>query len=116
MPYAINAQGGWRAIDNESSLMEGETYSEKQPPVIELPSIPQEVTRFQALAALHTAGLLTTVEAMMDNPATDTLTVLAWKNAQEFKRTSSMVLNMAQTLGLSDQQLDDLFIAASQIE
>lgn len=78
--------------------------------------VPQGVTRYKALAALHLAGLLATVEAMMADPATDTLTVLAWKNAQEFKRTSPMVLNMAQALGLSAQQLDDLFIAANQIE
>lgn len=78
--------------------------------------VPQEVTRFKALAALHIAGLLATVEAMMADQTTDTLTVLAWKNAQEFKRHSPMVLNMAQALGLSDQQVDELFIAASQIE
>lgn len=78
--------------------------------------VPQEVTRFQALAALHIAGLLGQVEAMMADPGTDALTGLAWQNAQVFKRTSPMVLNMAQALGLSDQQLDDLFIAASQIE
>lgn len=78
--------------------------------------IPQEVTRFQALAALHLAGLLAMVEAMMADPATDPLTVLAWKNAQEFKRYSPMVLNMAQAIGLSDHQVDDLFITAAQIE
>lgn len=81
-----------------------------------LPTIPQEVTRFQALAALHLAGLLEQVEAIMADQATDMLTVLAWKNTQEFKRTSPMVLNMVQALGLSDEQLDNLFITASTIE
>lgn len=88
-------------------------------PVITLPevvTVPQEVTRFQALAVLHLRGLLTRVKAMMADPATDPLTVLAFDSAQTFKRCSPMVMNMALALGLSDQQLDDLFITASQIE
>lgn len=105
------------------TLMSANTidWSEDMPVPVAAPSpdtvaVPLEVTRYQALAALHIAGKLEAVEAMMADPATDTLTVLAWKNAQEFKRTSPMVLNMAQALGLSEQQVDDLFIAASQIE
>lgn len=94
-------------------LSEGNTPEPADPVTA---SIPQEVTRFQALAALHLAGLLEQVDAIMADPATDMLTVLAWKNAQEFKRTSHMVLNMAQALGLSDEQLDNLFVTASTIE
>ncbi|HEX5362333.1 MAG TPA: hypothetical protein VFW49_14800 [Fluviicoccus sp.] len=78
--------------------------------------VPQEVSRYQALAALHLAGKLAAVEAMMEDPATDQLTVLAWKNALVFKRHSPMVLNMAQALGWTDGQVDDLFITASTIE
>ena len=88
-------------------------------PVIALPDVvvvPQQVTRFQALAALHSSGLLDQVETMMAQDSTDTLTKLAWQNVLEFKRTSPMVLGIAQELGLSGPQLDDLFMAASQIE
>lgn len=85
-------------------------------PVAQVVDIPQQVTRFQALAALHNAGMLDQVEAMMAHPGTDKLTVLAWQNALDFKRTSPMVLAMAGVLSLTDQQLNDLFIAASQIE
>lgn len=79
-------------------------------------NVPQEVTRFQALSTLHLSGTLEAVEAMMADPATDRLTVLAWQNAQVFKRYSPMVLSMAQALGLSEQQLDELFVAAAKIE
>lgn len=117
MGYAIRNDGlGWRAVDSESDLLDGEKYSAEQPPLIELSSIPQEVTRFQAIAALHLAGLLEQVEAIMADQATDMLTVLAFDSAQTFKRTSPMVLNMARALGLSDEQLDNLFVSASQIE
>lgn len=78
--------------------------------------VPQEVTRYQALAALHLNGLLAAVKTIMADPATDPLTVLAFDSAQTFKRQSPMVLNMAQALGWTDEQVDDLFIAASQIE
>lgn len=117
MAYAIRNDGlGWRAIDSAADLLDGESYSEEQPPVMVTKTVPQQVTRFQALATLHNAGMLDQVEAMMAQPGTDKLTVLAWQNALDFKRTSSMVLDMAQALGLTDKQVDDLFIAASQIE
>lgn len=77
---------------------------------------PQSVTRFQARAALHLAGLLPQVEALMGDPATDPLARIAWQDAQEFRRQSPTVLAMAQALGLSEQQLDQLFTTAASLE
>ena len=116
MPFAINAQGGWRAVDGEADLLEGETYSAAQPPIAFAPAVPQQVTRFQARAALYQAGLLDQVEAAISAPGTDKMLKLAWQDAQAFKRDSQFVSGMAQTLGLTAQQLDNLFISASQIE
>lgn len=78
--------------------------------------IPQVVTRFQARAALHLAGLLPQVEAMMAAHETDMLARLAWSDAQEFRRQSPTVLSMAAALGLTEQQLDVLFTTAAGIE
>lgn len=80
------------------------------------PGPPQVVSRFQARAALHLAGLLTAVEALMADPATDMLARLAWTDAQEFRRTSPTLLAMASALSLTDAQLDALFITAAGIE
>jgi len=80
------------------------------------PGPPQVVSRFQARAALHLAGLLPQVEALMADPATDTLARLAWTDAQEFRRTSPTLLAMAAALDLSDAQLDQLFVTAAGIE
>lgn len=80
------------------------------------PVVPQTVTRFQARAALYNAGLLPQVEALMADPATGELARMAWADAQEFRRTSPTVLAMAAALGLSDVQLDALFVAAAGIE
>lgn len=78
--------------------------------------VPQEVTRFQARAALHGAGLLEPIEAMMADPQTPMLTKLAWQDAQTFKRQSPTVLTLAGALGLSSAALDQLFTTASGIE
>lgn len=74
------------------------------------------VSRFQARAALRQAGLRSQVEAIMDDPATDPLVVDAWADAQEFKRMSPAVLNLAAGLGLTDAEVDDLFEQAALIE
>ena len=43
------------------------------------------------------------------------LSKLAWNNSLEFRRTSPTLLGLAQMLGMTDTQLDDLFAVAVQI-
>jgi len=78
--------------------------------------VPQAVSRFQARAALHLAGLLDQVNALMADPETPMLARLAWQDAQEFRRQSPTVLAMAAALSLSDEDVDNLFITAAGIE
>lgn len=78
--------------------------------------VPGHVSRFQARAALYQTGMLDTVEAFMANSETDMMLRLAWQDAQTFRRESHFVTGMAQMLGLTETQLDELFIAAAQIE
>ena len=78
--------------------------------------VPQVVSRFQARAALHLAGLLEQVNAMMADPATPMLARLAWQDALEFRRQSPTVLAMAAALNLTDAQIDELFTTAAAIE
>ena len=73
-----------------------------------------EVSRFQAIAALYTAGKLDDAEAAV--AAAGGLTVIAWQNAQVFRRLSPMMNALAPALGLDDEALDDLFLAAALIE
>lgn len=80
------------------------------------PTVPQIVSRFQARAALHLAGLLDDVEALMAAPGTPALAKLAWADAQEFKRNSPTVLTMAAAIGLTETQLDELFTTAAGID
>jgi hypothetical protein len=72
------------------------------------------VTRFQARAALLSAGLLETVEAAIAGSG-DALLKLAWADALTFERASPTIAAMSASLGLTGAQVDDLFRAASVI-
>ena len=71
-------------------------------------------SRFQAKAALHLAGLLPAVEAAIAQA--DPLTQMAWAEAVEYSRHSPAILALAGALELTDEQVDDLFRTAMQIE
>lgn len=91
-------------------LYDGTEFSEPEQPA----RVPEKVTPFQARAALRAAGLLDQVEAIVS--AADATTQDAWEYATEFRRTSPLLNGLAQQLGMTDQQLDQLFIASAAIE
>lgn len=76
-------------------------------------AVPASVSRFQARAALHLAGLLDDAEAAV--AAADRLTQLAWEDARDFRRDSPTIAALAGVLGLDDQAVDDLFRQAATI-
>lgn len=80
-----------------------------------LPPVPSLVSRFQARAALYQAGLLDQVNTIMADQNTPMMAKLAWQDAQEFRRDSSLVQSMGATLGMTDEQLDNLFRLAATI-
>lgn len=111
--HIIDADGVSRSSMFASALPAGTKVLPADPePVV----VPDEVTRFQARAALLQFGLLDDVEALVNNPDGDPLLRMAWQDALTFKRSSSFVQAMAQTLDLSPADLDTLFLAAAEIE
>lgn len=78
--------------------------------------VPQVVSRFQGRAALREAGYRDQIDAIMADPATDPLMVDAWNDAQEFRRSSSTVAAIGAVIGLTEEELDDLFKTAINIE
>ena len=76
-------------------------------------TVPQSVTRFQALAALHISGHLPAVQAIMAAPETPVLAKLAWDNALSFERSSPTLLMLAGAIGMTSQDLDALFTEAA---
>lgn len=70
-------------------------------------------SRFQARAALHNAGLLVAVENAV--AGADPFVQIAWQDATEFYRGSPTIAALQAAVGLTDEQVDDLFRAAAQI-
>ena len=52
----------------------------------------------------------------MENPATPFLARLAWKEVVQFERDSPTIGAMQGALGLTDAQIDNLFIVADGIK
>lgn len=71
------------------------------------------VSRFQAMAALLDAGLLSQVNTALADAGP--LAQLAWAEATEFRRNSPTIAGLSAGLGLTDAQVDDLFRAAALI-
>lgn len=78
--------------------------------------IPQVVSKFQSRAALAQAGLLEQVQTYMDAQPADSLARIAWEHGQEFRRQSPNVLQIGAALGMTEADLDALFVAAATIE
>ena len=93
-------------------LAEGNTPDPYVPPP---PPIPTTVTRFQALAVLSQAGYLDTIWTYIDSLPRSDITRLAFENATEWERISPTLATLATMLNLTSEQVDDLFIAASNI-
>ena len=77
-------------------------------------TVPNEVTAFQAKAALYLSGHLSAVEAYIAQEDTPFLTKLAWQSAS-FHRSSDMVIGVGNLLGLTPEEIDNLFSQAAQI-
>ncbi len=81
------------------------------------PEVPQSVTMRQARLALFGAGLLSSVDAAIASMSDPDKTVaqITWEFAQTVDRQFGMVPQLAAALGMTEQQIDDLFIAAAQL-
>jgi hypothetical protein len=77
--------------------------------------VPATIKASQARVALHRAGLLASVTALVDNPATDAEIKIFWEYEVDLDRDSPALNAMAGALGLTQEQLDDLFRTASLV-
>jgi len=77
-------------------------------------TVPTVITMRQARLALLDAGLLPTVDAAIAN-GTDEALKIEWEYATECKREWESLVAMATALGMSELDLDNLFIAGSTL-
>ena len=105
----------------DGAWVEGETAEQKQAREDAEAQAERErldnirVTRFQAKAALDDAGLLDQVEAYMAGEDVSRRAKLAWQEAS-FRRGSNLVDQIGSELGLSEADMDQLFLAAREVE
>ena len=88
------------------------------------PSVPESITAWQAKAALamtpnQQAGTMlaaaeAVINAMPDGPE-QTVVRAAWDNNANFSRTSPTILSFAAALGLTNAELDQLFILGDSL-
>lgn len=85
----------------------------------ELPEpVPQKLSRAQARGALILAGLIDHVQPALDaisDPLQRALAQNDWDNRQDFERDHPQLLAIAAALGLTDEQLDQLFIEGAKL-
>lgn len=77
------------------------------------PDVPQSVTPYQARCALDAAGLLDAVEAIVAQAPRQTRN--AWEYGITVNRNSAMINDLGAALGLTAEQIDNLFINAGAI-
>jgi len=80
------------------------------------PPVPASVTNFQARAALLASGLFAQVNDAIHAQPVASPAYQAWEYANEITRGGELVNSMAETLGFTAGQLDDLFRQAATIE
>lgn len=81
--------------------------------VLPFQEIPKSVSPYQARVALYSAGLLPSVEAAITSAPIPAQ--IAWEYATVFERHSPFIEALAPMLGLTEAQINDLFVAASQV-
>jgi hypothetical protein len=109
----------WDAVNNRPNDIGGRAGREwldagsPQPePYVAPPPPPLVVTKVQALVALHRTGKLDAVKAAV---AADPEMQIWFDSAQTWQRDNPRILAMGQQLGLSSQDLDNLFALAKTV-
>lgn len=80
--------------------------------------VPQQVTRAQGKAVLIQMGLWQAVldfVAAIQDPTQRALAEVALHDTQYWQRSSPFLNTAAAALGITQEQMDDLFVAASQV-
>lgn len=99
--------------EDEGGVPEIEPYT---PPPAPGATVPESVTPYQAREALRAAGLLATVNAHIETQGENSAEYNAWHYAGRIRRSSPFVESIGPALGLSEEAIDALFIAAAGLD
>ena len=112
--YETNAYGEQIIV---KTYPDGTVIKELDRPAPPVNPVPQSVSMRQARLALLGAGLLSAVDAAIAAQAEPLKSQIEieWVYATEIDRNWPTLLALAPALGLDSEDLDNLFIAASQL-
>lgn len=98
-------KSNWEFIDNPANQ------------IPDKPLVPMTVTMRQARLALLKAGKLSMVASVIDSlPSPDKEYVqIEWEYSQTVERNRPYVIQLGEALGLSEEELDNLFIEAIKL-
>lgn len=102
------ADGSWNAYE----------AGEEIPPLPADSTVPQEVTRRQARQALRLAGKLDMVQPAIDaiaDPLQRGLMQDEWDESVMFQRRRPSLMQMGAAIGLTEADMDQLFILAATL-
>lgn len=105
----------WQVVDMFQDT-EDKTKAEQEAEYLEAKrkaAVPQVITIRQAKLALHAAGMLDDIDAVI--ASADRAVQLEWEYATEIKRDWPTLVAMQGALGLTDLQVDGLFTSASTL-
>jgi len=114
----------WRLVEIQAEVLTGSTVEVTATEVIETQTgrdmTPEEklevinqwrssisVTPLQIRRALRTVGLLDDITSFVEAAPVEVRE--AWEYAIQIDRTNEMIVNAALTLGMSEEEVDDLF-------
>ena len=117
--YHVNA--AWHGIEPPASFAAcavapgtpSRTFALPAPPSPVEPPVPAVIPAWKGKAALREAGLLGTVEAAVKEAGGRVRD--AWDGASEWSRDSEFLSDLAVTLGLTDMEIDRMFLVAAGI-
>lgn len=92
---------------------EGNIIPEYQPPAL----LPPGLSARQFRLGLHVNGLLSSVQASIDalGEPERTAAQIEWEYATQIERTHPLVQNLSAQLGLTDEQIDAMWLAALEL-
>ncbi|WP_290906245.1 hypothetical protein [Aquabacterium sp.] len=87
------------------------------PPPVLVNGVPQEVTMRQAQLALLGAGLLDAVDVAIAAIPGDAgrAAQITWTKSSAVRRDNPLIAQLSAALGLTDAQIDGLFVAAAKL-
>ena len=81
---------------------------------VEIPAfVPESVSPLQARKALRQAGVLSLITAALESASEETRE--AWEYATEIRRDNPFVCGVASSVGMTGEQIDDLFRLAATL-